>query len=221
LSVASHPAEHPTATGLDSRKLLMWAFLGSDCLFFGSLIATYMIYRGRSLECPLPGNIYDIPYTSVSAFVLLMSSLTMVLALAAIQRGDHKGLRIWLVATGLLGTVFLGGQFYEFTSFVHEGLTLDKNLFGSTFFVLTGFHGAHVTVGVLILLSLFLVSLRGGLPQADSLTVELAGLYWHFVDIVWIVIFALVYLVPAPIPVDPTTNQLLVCVGEAAAAVAH
>jgi cytochrome c oxidase subunit 3/cytochrome o ubiquinol oxidase subunit 3 len=132
--------------------------------------------------------------------VLLMSSLTMVLALAALQRGDHKGLRVWLVSTALLGTVFLGGQFYEFTSFVHEGLTLSGNLFGSTFFVLTGFHGAHVTVGVLILLSLFLVSLRGGLPQSDSLTVELAGLYWHFVDIVWIVIFALVYLVPAPIP---------------------
>ena len=191
MSVASHAVEeHATTTGLDNRKMLMWAFLGSDCLFFGSLIATYMIYRGRSMDCPLPHQIYDIPYTSISAFVLLMSSLTMVLALAAIQRGDHKNTRVWLVSTAALGMVFLGGQFYEFTAFVHEGLTLSTNLFGSTFFVLTGFHGAHVSVGVLILLSLAVISLRGGLPAKDSLTVELAGLYWHFVDIVWIVIFA-------------------------------
>lgn len=178
----------------------MWTFLGSDCLFFGSLISTYMIYRGRSLVEPLPHEVFDIPYTSVSAFVLLMSSLTMVLALAAIQRNDQKGLRIWLVATALLGTIFLGGQFYEFTTFVHEGLNPSVNLFGTTFFVLTGFHGAHVTVGALMLLSLFVVSLRGGLPQEESSTVELVGLYWHFVDIVWIVIFTLVYLIPAPIP---------------------
>lgn len=196
----SHPVEAETSTGLDHRKLLMWLFLGSDCLFFGSLISTYMIYRGRSISGLLPHQIFDIPYTSVSAFVLLMSSLTMVLALAAIQRGDLRGLRVWLVATALLGTVFLGGQFYEFSSFVHEGLTLSANLFGTTFFVLTGFHGAHVTVGVIILLSLVVVSLRGGLPQEESLTVELAGLYWHFVDIVWIVIFTLVYLIPAPVP---------------------
>ncbi|HLC30204.1 MAG TPA: cytochrome oxidase subunit III, partial [Dehalococcoidia bacterium] len=136
--VIGHPVETETSTGLDHRKLLMWLFLGSDCLFFGSLISTYMIYRGRSLAGPLPHQIFDIPYTSVSAFVLLMSSLTMVLALAAIQRGDLRGLRVWLVATALLGTVFLGGQFYEFSSFVHEGLTLSTNLFGTTFFVLTG-----------------------------------------------------------------------------------
>ena len=200
-SVGGHAAVLETSTGLDHRKLLMWAFLGSDCLFFGSLITTYMLYRGKSLVGPHPAEVFSIPYTSVSAFVLLMSSLTMVLALAAIQRGDHRGLRVWLVATALLGTVFLGGQFFEFTSFVvKEGLTLQVNLFGTTFFVLTGFHGAHVTVGVIILLSLVAVSLRGGLPQEDSLTVELAGLYWHFVDIVWIVIFTLIYLIPTPAP---------------------
>ncbi len=194
------PLEHETTTGLDHRKLLMWAFLGSDCLFFGSLISTYMIYRGKSVQGPLPHEVFDIPYTSVSAFVLLMSSLTMVLALAAIQRGDRRGLRIWLIATALLGSVFLGGQFYEFTTFTKEGMTIMGNLFGTTFFVLTGFHGTHVAIGVLILLSLLVVSLRGGLPQEESLTVEIAGLYWHFVDIVWIVIFTLVYLIPAPIP---------------------
>ena len=199
-----HPVEHveeETSTGLNHRKILMWAFLGSDCLFFGALIATYMVYRGKSLVGPYPDEIFNIPYTSISAFVLLMSSLTMVLALAAIQRGDQRGLRVWLVATALMGSVFVGGQYFEFTTFVHEGLTLSGNLFGSTFFTLTGFHGAHVTVGIIMLLSLVGVSLRGRLPQRDSLTVELVGLYWHFVDIVWIVIFTLVYLIPSPHPV--------------------
>ena len=195
-----HGAEHATATGLDNRKLLMWAFLGSDCLFFGPLISTYMLFRGKSLTGPYPHEVFDIPYTSVSAFVLLMSSLTMVLALAAIQRGDQRGVRIWLLATALLGSVFVGGQVYEFTTFVHEGLTLSTNVFGTSFFVLTGFHGAHVTVGIIILLSLLGASLRGQLRQENSLRVELAGLYWHFVDVVWIVIFTLVYLIPAPLP---------------------
>jgi len=193
-------AEHPpTSTGLDHRKLLMWAFLASDCMFFGSLIATYMTYRGRSEELgmpPYPSEIFDIPYTSVSAFVLLMSSLTMVLALAAIQKGNVRNLRIWLTATALLGAVFVGGQFFEFTAFYHEGLSLQTNMFGASFYVLTGFHGAHVTIGVIWLLSLVFVSLRGGFTSDDSLTIEIAGLYWHFVDIVWIVIFTLVYLIP-------------------------
>jgi heme/copper-type cytochrome/quinol oxidase subunit 3 len=189
--------EHPhTSTGLDNRKLLMWAFLASDCMFFGSLIATYMVYKNRSLDGPLPREIFDIPYTSVSAFVLLLSSLTMVLALAALQRGDEPRMRIWLSATALLGCVFLGGQSYAFNIFYHEGLTLSRNLFGSTFFTLTGFHGTHVAIGVFWLLSLVAQSLRGRLHQEHSLMVEIAGLYWHFVDIVWILIFTLVYLIP-------------------------
>ena len=184
-----------TSTGLDNRKLLMWLFLASDCLFFGSFIAAYLLYRGRSLVGPYPADLFDIPFTSVSAFILLMSSVTMVLALAAIQRGNVRNMRIWLFTTAILGTLFIAGQVFEFTEFNHEGLSLSTNLFGTTFFVLTGFHGAHVTVGVLILLSLFVVSMRGGIQQKDSLAVELAGLYWHFVDIVWIVIFTLVYLI--------------------------
>jgi heme/copper-type cytochrome/quinol oxidase subunit 3 len=187
----------PTATGLDNRKLGMWAFLGSECLFFGSLISTYLLYRGRSIQGPFPADVYDIPYTSVSSFVLLMSSLTMVLALNAIQRGDHRRLRAWLLATALLGVTFVGGQVFEFTVFVKEGLSLSRNLFGSSFFVLTGFHGAHVTVGILMLLSLYGTSLAGRLPTEKALRVELVGLYWHFVDIVWIVIFTVVYLIPS------------------------
>ena len=194
-----HSDHPPTSTGLNSRKMLMWLFLTSDCMFFGTLIATYMIYRTRSIELgtpPYPNEIFDIPYTSVSAFVLLMSSLTMVLALSAIQRGNHRGLRIWISATALLGAIFVGGQFFEFTEFTHQGLGLSTNIFGSAFFVLTGFHGAHVTIGVVWLLSILVLSLRGGLPPEQAIDVEIAGLYWHFVDIVWIVIFTLVYLVP-------------------------
>ncbi len=189
------PAAIEATTGIDNRKLLMWLFLASKCLLFGSLIAAYLLYRGQSVVGPYPEDLFDIPFTSVSAFVLLMSSVTMVLALAAIQRGDQRGLRIWLIATALLGTLFISGQAFEFTEFNREGLSLSSNLFGTTFFVLTGFHGAHVTVGVLILLSLLVMALRGRLTQAQSLNVELAGLYWHFVDVVWIAIFTLVYLI--------------------------
>lgn len=189
------PAVESPSLGLDHRKLLMWLFLGSEAMFFGSLIATYLLYKGRSVSGPTPAQVLNIPFTSVSSFVLLMSSLTMVLALAAVQRNDQRGLRIWLLATALLGSVFLGGQAFEFTSFVHKGLHIDTNLFGSTFFTLTGFHGAHVTVGVIILFSLFVMSLRGRFGPENSLTIELAGLYWHFVDVVWILIFTLVYLI--------------------------
>jgi len=188
--------EH-TSTGLDSRKLLMWLFLASDCMFFGALIGTFMVYKGRSVVGPSPHEIFDIPYTSVSAFVLLMSSLTMVLALAAIQRNDHVRLRIWLITTALLGLVFIGGQYYEFTVFYHEGLTLKHSLFGSSFFTLTGFHGAHVTLGIFWLLYVAAGSFTGRLNSPDkALWVEIVGLYWHFVDIVWIVIFTVVYLLP-------------------------
>ncbi len=192
-----HLVVETPSMGVDNRKLLMWLFLGSEAMFFGSLIATYLLYRGRSVAGLYPGHgfEYNIPYTSVSSFVLLMSSLTMVLALAAVQRGDQRALRTWLLSTALLGLVFVGGQAFEFTSFVAKGVTIHTNVFGSSFFTLTGFHGAHVTIGILILLSLWVMALRGRITPENSLTIELAGLYWHFVDVVWILIFTLVYLI--------------------------
>src|SRR3989442_8190172 len=175
------PGEHDyTFTGIDSRKLGMWAFLASECLFFGALISTYLLYRSRAPLGKTPHDLYDIPYTSVSSFVLLMSSLTMVMALAAIQRGDHPRVRTWLLATAMLGMVFIGGQVYEFTVFTEKGLNLSHSVAGSSFFLLTGLHGAHVSVGILWLLSLFGFSVRGQLPVKRSLDVEIAGLYWHF-----------------------------------------
>jgi cytochrome c oxidase subunit 3/cytochrome o ubiquinol oxidase subunit 3 len=200
-AVTEHAEEHaghpPTATGLDNRKLAMWAFLGSECLLFGALISAYLLYRGRGIGTK-PHNVYDIPYTSVSSFVLLMSSLTMVLALSAMQRGEERKSRVWLSATAMLGVVFISGQVYEFTTFVHEGLSLTVNPASSAFFTLTGFHGTHVTLGIIMLLSLVGLSLAGKIGPKNSLIVELVGLYWHFVDIVWIVIFTVVYLMPGP-----------------------
>lgn len=183
-----------TSTGIPHRKLLMWSFIGSDCLFFGALIASYVVYHGQSLTGPTPTEILNIPFTSVSTFVLLTSSLMMVLGLAAVQRDDQRSARLWLLATAGLGLVFLAGQVYEFSTFAHEGLTPSTNLFGTTFFTLTGFHGAHVTIGVIWLLAIVALSWRQGLGPDRALDVETAGLYWHFVDVVWIVIFTVVYL---------------------------
>ncbi|MGI8757997.1 MAG: cytochrome c oxidase subunit 3 [Acidimicrobiales bacterium] len=193
-------AAHHTSTGLSNEKLGMWLFLGSECLLFGGLISTFLLYRTQDVEGmtgPAVGDLYDIPFTSVSSFVLLMSSLTMVLSLSAIQRADHRRARTWLLATALLGASFVAGQVYEFTAFVREGLGYTTNLQSSAFYTLTGFHGVHVTLGILMLVSLFVMSLRGRLPAERAETVEIVGLYWHFVDVVWIIIFTVVYLIPA------------------------
>ncbi len=205
-----HP---PTTTGLDHKKVAVWAFIGSECMLFASLISTYMIYKGRSVVGPFPHEawtnpqgqqfnpILNIPVTSFSTFVLLMSSLAMVLAHDAVVNSENpnrkswQSSKLWLAATAILGATFLGFQAYEFTSFVHEGLTIKTNLFGSSFFTLTGFHGAHVTAGVLWLLSLLAIDFKRGLGPKDALVVDLAALYWHFVDVVWIVIFTVVYLI--------------------------
>ncbi len=206
-----------TSLGVDSRKIAIWTFIGSECMLFMSLISTYLIYKGKSPQGPYPhtawtdasGHVFqpilNIPVTSFSTFVLLMSSLAMVLALAAVQNrykpkvttwqkieGSSK---LWLWATCLLGITFLGCQAYEFTSFIHEGLSIRTNLFGSSFFTLTGFHGAHVTAGVLWLFTLLAIDYKRGLTPADATAVDISALYWHFVDVVWIVIFTLIYLI--------------------------
>jgi heme/copper-type cytochrome/quinol oxidase subunit 3 len=154
-----------------------------------------MVYKHESVVGPYTTDLINIPLTSFSTFVLLMSSLAMVLALDALQHSTRKKAVFFTLMTAALGCIFLACQAYEFTEFYHEGLTLQKNLFGSTFFVLTGFHGAHVTIGVMWLLMLAVDILRGNTGPRESLRLEIAGLYWHFVDIVWIVIFTLVYLI--------------------------
>ena len=192
----SHGAAH-TSTGLSNNKLGMWLFLGSECLLFGGLISTYMLYRGRVGEGPRPSQVFDIPFTSVSSFVLLMSSLTMVLAVSSAHRKDDSKTNLWLTITALLGATFVGGQVYEFTTFYREGLGFTTSLFGSSFYSLTGFHGVHVSVGVIMLLSLMGIIKKNKITGDKAEVVELIGLYWHFVDVVWIVIFTLVYLIPS------------------------
>jgi heme/copper-type cytochrome/quinol oxidase subunit 3 len=196
---------HFTNTGISNEKLGMWMFLASECLLFGGLISTYLLYKDKLRNFAgfenvrinhLGRQIYDIPFTSVSSFVLLMSSLTMVLAHSALTRNDIRRSRVWLMATALLGATFISGQVYEFTAFYREGLGYTTNIFSSSFYTLTGFHGVHVSIGILMLLSLFVQSLRGRLTEAHAEKVEIVGLYWHFVDVVWVVIFAVVYLIP-------------------------
>ena len=196
-ALAFDPHHDPTtATGIPNKKILMWTFLASDCMFFGALLSTHLIYRLH----PPPGNpspraVFDLELTSFSTFILLMSSLAMALAVNALQRGQLQRCRKSLMTTIFFGLIFLGCQVYEFHHFVHvKDLTLTNCIFGSTFFTLTGTHGIHVLIGVVWLTSLLLFSYTGKLTQREAIDVEAAGLYWHFVDIVWIVIFTAVYL---------------------------
>ena len=192
---AVHHDPNIGTTGLDNRKVGMWIFLGSDCMFFGSLIGTYLSYKGKSVGGPTPRDVFNLPLTSESAAVLLLSSLTMVLALAALEKNDHKWTGRWLFATALLGAHFVGNQVYEFYTFaVHDGLRLSTNLFGSTFFTLTGFHGAHVAGGAAFILIVLLRARSGQFTARHHDTVEMASYYWHFVDVVWIGLFSTIYL---------------------------
>ena len=263
-----HHHDHTTTTGIPNKKLLWWAFLASDCMFFGALISTHLVYRLN----PPPGNaiptqIFNIELTSFSTFILLMSSLLMALAVNAIQRGNVKTTRTMLLGTMFFGCIFLGGQVFEFTHFVYvKHMTLSNSIFGSTFFTLTGTHGTHVAIGVLLLGMMYVRTFKpahgesgllrnlahlaavctvmavsfiwlvpsgieaiygasigellshhavpfgvgaaalavvfwfarsGGeveFGEKNAIDVEAIGLYWHFVDIVWIIIFTAVYL---------------------------
>ena len=155
--------EH-TSTGISNIKLAMWVFLGSECLLFGGLISTYLLYKTKGDGKTVPTDVFDIPFTSISSFVLLMSSLTMVLALSAVGRGEPERGRVWLLTTAMLGGIFIGGQVYEFTSFLREGVGYTTNPASSAFFTLTGFHGIHVSVGILMLMS-FVRRLGEGKPH--------------------------------------------------------
>ena len=204
-AVAEHGTSHDdhgsghghTSTGLSNNKLAMWLFLGSECLLFGGLISTYMLYRGRHVKGPGPDQVFSIPYTAVSAFVLLMSSRTMVLAVAEAQKRNIDKAKLWMTVTAVLGATFVGGQVFEFTEFYRKGLGYTTSLFGSSFYTLTGFHGVHVTAGIIMLMATVGMLKSNKVPGDKAEVIELVGLYWHFVDIVWILIFTLVYLIPA------------------------
>ncbi len=206
---AAHAMGHPTSTGIDSKKVALWTLIGSECLLFASLISTYLVYKGKSLVGPLPHTesqcmlhgkmqtcepIFEIPLVTFGTAVLLFSSFFVVLALYGAQKGNRKMLVGWLAMTVLCGLFFIGMQVYEFNHFYHKGLGYGTNLFSSTFYTLTGFHGSHVTVGVIWLSTLLYRAAKGKIPPEKALNLEIAALYWHFVDVVWIVIFPVVYL---------------------------
>lgn len=245
---------HATCTGIDNKKLMMWLFLASDCMFFGTLISTHLIYRklhpaGATSEGTVNiTGMFDIELTSFSTFILLMSSFLMALAVSAMHKGQIRSFRNNCLGVIFFGLIFLGCQVYEFHHFLagkaaytyagvdadgeavngkyvsvedsahakeifeskHSGwqlaefkrteviapsMSLQNSIFGSTFYLMTGTHGVHVAIGVLWLLSMYIYSFTGKLKAKDAMDVEIAGLYWHFVDIVWIVIFTAVYLV--------------------------
>lgn len=199
MSASVHP---PPSMGLDNRKFGMWAFIASDVPFFAVLIANFLVLSkldppGTFPEGLIGRELLNIPLTALNTFILLTSSYTVVVALEAIRNNEQLKFRLALLTTGLFGTFFIGVQIYEYYQLIFvEGLNM-TSLFGASFFTLTGFHGAHV-IGGLIWVSIMLFKafgVMGGFSDKDNLGIELFGLYWHFVDIVWLLLFSLVYLI--------------------------
>ena len=196
-----------------NQKLGMWVFLASEVMFFTGLIGAYIILRFGTAAWALPGVPLEeggtplaINITAVNTFMLICSSVTMVKAFAAIEHGDQKGLRLFLVLTVLLGASFVGIQVFEYMKLIHEGflphcsehlaaLVPNCNLFASTFYTMTGFHGTHVSLGVLAMTWVTVKAFRGKYTKENHGGVEVIGLYWHFVDLVWIILFTIVYLI--------------------------
>ena len=192
----AHIEENPsTIPGLSTRKFTMWLFLASEVMFFTGLIATYIAIRFGGADWPVVSQKLNVPLVALNTFILIVSSVTMVMAFAAIENGDQKGLTKFLIATAALGALFVSIQGFEWSSLLAEGTSANNSLFGATFFTLTGFHGAHVSGGVLALLLVIFRSMRGRYTLADHQGIELMGLYWHFVDVVWIILFTVLYLI--------------------------
>jgi cytochrome c oxidase subunit 3 len=183
--------------GVSWQKLMMWIFLVSDGLLFASLLVGYSFVRLASPAWPAAGEVFHLSLIGFMTFLLISSSATMGSAVAAASRGDLTAARRFIYFTMIGGAGFLGMQVYEWTTLIQEGARLHSNpwgvpLFSASFFLITGFHGTHVLSGLLIL-AIVALRLKSGKGTAEG--VELAGLYWHFVDLVWVFIFTLFYLV--------------------------
>lgn len=222
-AVMQPPAQAETGAGVYNEKLGMWVFLGSEVMFFTALIGTYIILRfARPEHWAEPGQLLNVPVTAVNTFLLICSSVTMVKAFASAQEGDQRMLKIWLLSTVIIGATFVSVQVFEYVQLIHEGfmptgylagshfaeaaetglpfkegapLPESVGLYGSTFYTMTGFHGFHVTMGVLCMIFVTIKAFRGGYTVDDHRGVEVIGLYWHFVDLVWIILFTIVYLI--------------------------
>jgi len=197
-----HSAIEPAETPLTPEswgKLGMWVFLVGDAVGFGVLLAGYGAMRATSGDWPRPFDVLGINLTALMTFLLICSSVTMVKALEWLGKGDRGRAMQFLFYTALGGAIFVSCQAYEWSHLIHEGLHINQNpwgatLFGTSFFLVTGFHGLHVTGGVLYLLSIIRYVGNRPAPAASYNAVEIVGLYWHFVDLVWIMVFTFMYL---------------------------
>jgi len=200
-AATAHAVVEPAETPLtpDSwGKLGMWIFLAGDAVGFGTLLAAYGIMRATSADWPDPYHVLGINLTALMTFLLICSSVTMVKALEWLGKGDRERCKKFLFLTALGGAIFVSLQAYEWTHLIHRGLHINGNpwgaaLFGTSFFIVTGFHGLHVTGGVIYLLAVLGVVAKRPAPASYNM-VEIVGLYWHFVDLVWIMVFTFMYL---------------------------
>ncbi|MBO9360671.1 MAG: heme-copper oxidase subunit III [Thermoflexus sp.] len=190
--MASHHPAAGSEIAVDSRKLGIWVFLASEVIFFASLIVAYLVLHNRVTGGPTVHKL-SLTIPTINTMILLTSSVAMVLALAHLRDGNRRASIAWLLTTAWLGICFLILKGVEYNHHLHEGLTPSVNVFGSAYYAVTGFHAAHVAVGVIWILSVAL-GLRHRLSPQNDVPVEAAGLYWHFVDLVWVAIFVVVYL---------------------------
>lgn len=194
--VMQPPPDAEVGAGVYNEKLGMWVFLLSEIMFFTALIGSYLILRvAHPPAWKPPGEVLNVPLTAANTFLLICSSVTMVKAFASAQAGAQKAMRWWLVATVVIGAGFVGVQIYEYWHLIHDGFVPSEGLYGSTFYTMTGFHGFHVTVGVICMMFVTWKAFRGKYTATDHRGVEVIGLYWHFVDLVWIILFTIVYLI--------------------------
>jgi len=190
-----HPVyDYDSGPPVERGKFAIWLFLATEVMFFSGLIGAYIVLRSATKSWPDPQERLAVNITAFNTFVLITSSWLMVKALFAAKRGDRGGILRWLAATIVGGSCFVGIQVYEYIQLVKEGAIPRVDIFWSTFYVMTGFHGFHVVVGVIWLICVWFCALNGRYTAKNHLGVELAGLYWHFVDLVWVLLFTIVYL---------------------------
>jgi len=191
-----HDAPPQGGVGVYTQKVGMWVFLVSEVMFFTALIGSYIILRwGTGAQWPEPRSVLAIPVTALNTFILICSSVSMVKAYAAATRDDQAGLKRWLLLTVLGGATFVSVQAYEYHHLIEKGFLPSSGLFGSAFYTMTGFHGFHVTCGVISMIWVTIRAFRGKYAGGNYRGVETIGLYWHFVDLVWIILFTIVYLI--------------------------
>jgi heme/copper-type cytochrome/quinol oxidase subunit 3 len=188
-----HEPEKATLEGRN-KVLGFWLFLGGETVLFGTLFAAFLALRDSVMDGPTPDHLFDLGLVAIATAILLTSSLTSVFAIQAMHRHETKALINWLIITVLLGLGFLGLEIYEFYHYVHEGHGFTTSAFSSSFYTLVGFHGAHVLFGILWITLLIIQLKRKGLTVVTAPKVYVAGMYWHFIDVVWVFIFTVVYL---------------------------